>query len=166
MRRTDRGARDGGLRVREIRRPSEPDPADTGVGSRTDEDPSFRPAHRHRAHRRAGLSGCSLIGGSDQEASDQGSPPDEVVLVTHESFTLPKPLLRDFEEQSGYRLEVRSSGDAGALTTKLAVTRDDPTGDVAFGVDNTFASRALEEDVFDDPRRRPAGRGRRLRPGR
>ncbi len=96
-----------------------------------------------------GLPGCSLMGGSAPDASDQGSPPAEVVLVTHESFTLPKPLLRQFEEQSGYRLEVRGSGDAGALTTRLAVTRDDPTGDVAFGVDNTFASRALEEGVFD-----------------
>ena len=95
------------------------------------------------------LAGCTLTGGEEERATEQGPPPDEVVLVTHESFRLPKPLLRQFEEESGLDLEVRASGDAGALTTKLAVTRDDPTGDVAFGVDNTFASRALEEDVFD-----------------
>ena len=29
------------------------------------------------------------------------------------------------------------------------LTQGNPTGDVAFGVDNTFASRALDEDVFD-----------------
>ena len=29
------------------------------------------------------------------------------------------------------------------------MTADNPTGDVAFGVDNTFASRALDEGVFD-----------------
>ncbi len=95
------------------------------------------------------LAGCTLTGGEDQRATEQGATPDEVALVTHESFRLPKRLVRQFEEESGLDLEVRSTGDAGALTTKLAITRDDPTGDVAFGVDNTFASRALEEDVFD-----------------
>jgi thiamine transport system substrate-binding protein len=98
-------------------------------------------------------SGCSLIGtGEGQSASPQpepGSSPGTVVLVTHESFALPRRLLRQFEDESGLDLEVRAAGDAGELTTKLAVTSDHPIGDVAFGVDNTFASRALEEDVFD-----------------
>ena len=98
------------------------------------------------------LSGCSLMSGDpDQHATSTGSgtAPDEVVLVTHDSFHLPGSLRRQFEEESGYDLEVRASGDAGALTTKLAVTSDNPTGDVAFGVDNTFASRALDAGVFD-----------------
>ena len=43
---------------------------------------------------------------------------------------------------------VRASGDAGVLTNKLVLTKDNPLGDVAFGVDNTFASRALDEGVF------------------
>ena len=73
---------------------------------------------------------------------------DEVVLVTHESFVLPKKLIRQFEDESGYDLVVRAAGDAGTLTNKLVLTKDDPTGDVAFGVDNTFASRALDEGVF------------------
>ena len=71
-----------------------------------------------------------------------------VTLVTHQSFDLPKTLVRAFEEESGYQLEVRGASDAGTLTTKLVLTADNPTGDVAFGVDNTFASRALDEDVF------------------
>ena len=72
--------------------------------------------------------------------------------------------MRAFEEESGYNLEVRQSGDAGALTTKLVLTADNPTGDVAFGVDNTFASRALDEDVFAESRRRAAGGRRAVRP--
>lgn len=95
------------------------------------------------------LSACSLTAGEPDPATDaSGEPGGTVVLVTHESFSLPKKLLRSFEEESGYDLEVRAAGDAGTLTTKLAVTADNPTGDVAFGVDNTFASRALEEGVF------------------
>ncbi|NYD43571.1 thiamine ABC transporter substrate-binding protein [Nocardioides panaciterrulae] len=91
-------------------------------------------------------SGCSVIGGDS--ADDSSSSSSKVVLVTHDSFTLPKPLIRKFEQQSGYDLVVKAEGDAGQLTNKLVLTKDDPLGDVAFGVDNTFASRALEAGVF------------------
>lgn len=92
------------------------------------------------------LTACSTIGGDDDGGSEQGS--DQVVLVTHESFVLPKRLQRKFEQETGYDLVVRAAGDAGALTNKLVLTKDKPLGDVAFGVDNTFASRALDEGVF------------------
>ncbi|WP_028643477.1 thiamine ABC transporter substrate-binding protein [Nocardioides sp. URHA0020] len=88
---------------------------------------------------------CSVIGG---DSSSEKPASDRVVLVTHESFALPKELTRKFEKESGYDLVVRASGDAGALTNKLVLTKDDPLGDVSFGVDNTFASRALDEGVF------------------
>ncbi|WP_341926738.1 thiamine ABC transporter substrate-binding protein [Nocardioides psychrotolerans] len=92
---------------------------------------------------------CSLIGTGDDEEQAAAQAGGEVVLVTHESFVLPDEVQAAFEEQSGYELVVRASGDAGSLTNKLVLTQDDPTGDVAFGVDNTFASRALEEGVFE-----------------
>ncbi len=104
-----------------------------------------------------GLTACSLLGEDDPDtdASDDasggaGEPPAEVVLVTHDSFALPKKLIRAFEDESGFELTLRSSGDAGALTNKLVLTQSSPTGDVAFGVDNTFASRALDAGVFAD----------------
>jgi thiamine transport system substrate-binding protein len=109
----------------------------------------------------AALAGCSLVGedaepeATEQGGGDTGGP---VVLVTHESFHLPKKLVRGFEEETGHDLQTRAAGDAGALTTKLVLTADNPTGDVAFGVDNTFASRALDEGVF-------AGSGVALPPG-
>ena len=99
------------------------------------------------------VSACSLTADDPDrpgEARDPaGTTGGEVVLVTHESFNLPKRLLRQFERESGYTLRTMAAGDAGSLTTKLAITSDNPTGDVAFGVDNTFASRALDEGVFD-----------------
>jgi thiamine transport system substrate-binding protein len=61
---------------------------------------------------------------------------------------LPKKLMKQFDRDTGYHLVVRASGDAGTLTNKLVLSQGNPQGDVAFGVDNTFASRALDADVF------------------
>jgi thiamine transport system substrate-binding protein len=91
------------------------------------------------------LTACSAIG---EQSEDRAAASDEVVLVTHDSFVLPRKVVRQFEKESGYDLVVRAAGDGGTLTNKLVLTKDDPTGDVAFGVDNTFASRALDEGVF------------------
>ena len=43
---------------------------------------------------------------------------------------------------------MHAAGDGGTLTNKLVLTQGNPTGDVAFGVDNTFATRALDAGVF------------------
>ena len=101
------------------------------------------------------LSSCSLMGGGEP-ASPQPSAVDggastgggTVVLATHESFNLPKKLVRAFEAETGYALEVRAAGDAGTLATKLSLTADNPIADAAFGIDNTFASRPLGEGAF------------------
>lgn len=104
-----------------------------------------------------GLTSCSLSGSNEDASSadasstassDAAAETGPVVLLTHDSFQLPENLVAEFEQQTGRTLTVRPSGDAGELTTKLALTAGNPDGDVAFGVDTTFASRALEEDVF------------------
>jgi thiamine transport system substrate-binding protein len=94
------------------------------------------------------LSSCTLAAEKSDQRQAGAEPSSTVVLVTHESFSLPKKLTKQFEKDTGLTLEVRPSGDAGALTNKLVLTKENPIGDVAFGVDNTFASRALDEGVF------------------
>ena len=90
-----------------------------------------------------------------------------VVLVTHESFVLSKELQKQFEDESGYDLVVKASGDAGALTNKLVLTKDDPTGDAVFGIDNTFGSpRASTRACWTPYAATLPGRRRRLRPRR
>jgi thiamine transport system substrate-binding protein len=92
---------------------------------------------------------CSLIGeDAGAPKADSTGKITDVVLVTHDSFALPKKLVAQFETDTGYHLIVRASGDAGELTSKLVLTKGSPTGDVAYGVDNTFAGRALSEHVF------------------
>ena len=93
------------------------------------------------------LTSCSLVGGDDDTGDDTGAN-DRVVLVTHESFVMSDELIAQFEDESGYDLQIKASGDAGALTNKLVLTKDSPTGDVVFGIDNTFGSRAIDEAVL------------------
>ncbi len=95
------------------------------------------------------LASCSLAN-EESKDDDEAEPGSTVVLVTHDSFNLPKKLVKKFEQESGLNLELRASGDGGELTNKLVLSQDNPIGDVAYGVDNTFASRALDNDVFDD----------------
>ena len=110
---------------------------------------------------------CSL-GTEDDGATDDASSEEcgEVVLVTHDSFDLPKKVVRDFEDESGCTLTHSPAGDGGELTSKLTVTQGDPIGDVAFGIDNTFAGAALEEGVFAPyDAELPAGADQYLLPG-
>ncbi|GAB3284481.1 thiamine ABC transporter substrate-binding protein [Parasphingorhabdus pacifica] len=112
-------------------------------------------------------SGCSLIGTSAEP------PPGTrtVTLVAHDSFAVDEQVLADFERKNGIHVEIRHSGDAGELTNKLVLSKGDPIGDVAYGVDSTFASRALGEGVFAQhdavnadrgPERHALGAGDRL----
>lgn len=91
--------------------------------------------------------GCSLLGSEDDGSG--GAADTAVTLVTHESFAIPEDLVAQFEEETGFSLEISKLADAGALTNQLVLTRENPVGDVVFGIDNTFATRAVDEDVFD-----------------
>jgi thiamine transport system substrate-binding protein len=73
-----------------------------------------------------------------------------LVLVTHDSFALSEGTLAAFTEQTGITVEVQSAGDAGELVNKLVLTKDSPLGDVVFGIDNTFASRAVSNGVLEN----------------
>ncbi|WP_024874890.1 thiamine ABC transporter substrate-binding protein [Saccharomonospora piscinae] len=99
--------------------------------------------------------GCTVIGAEDE--AEQG--PVTVTLVTHQSWSVPPEVLDAFEQRAGLRVEVRKEGDAGELTNKLVLTKDNPIADVAFGIDSTFASRALDEDVFEPYTSPEADRG-------
>jgi thiamine transport system substrate-binding protein len=71
-----------------------------------------------------------------------------VILVTHDSFAVTEDVIAAFEAESGLRVEILRVGDAGLMVNQAVLTRGNPLGDVMFGVDNTFLTRALENDVF------------------
>jgi thiamine transport system substrate-binding protein len=91
------------------------------------------------------VAGCSLSGGG---SSAPAAGDHVVTLVTHDSFVAKQETLDAFKASSGITIKQVANGDAGALTNKLVLTKSNPIGDIAFGVDSTFASRALSEGVF------------------
>jgi len=82
-------------------------------------------------------------------AASAAPEPTTITLVTHDSFAVSKSVLRAFEKDTGITVKVLQSGDAGAALNQVILTKSNPIGDVFFGVDNTFLSRALDAGVFE-----------------
>jgi thiamine transport system substrate-binding protein len=93
-----------------------------------------------------GLVTLSACGSSDSGGESGGSK--TVTLVSHDSFAASKDVLQAFEEESGYKIRILKDGDAGQAVNKAILTKDNPQGDVFFGVDNTLLSRALDNGLF------------------
>jgi thiamine transport system substrate-binding protein len=75
--------------------------------------------------------------------------PDELRVMVHSSFSLPKPLLAQFETQSKVKLSIIKGGDAGEMLNKLILTRAQPVADVVFGIDNALVLKAQAAQVIE-----------------
>jgi thiamine transport system substrate-binding protein len=80
--------------------------------------------------------------------------PTELRLMTHDSFAASEEVIAEFERQYNVKLVILPSGDTGAMLSQAILTKNAPLADVLYGVDNTFLSRALKEDLFE-PYRSP-----------
>ena len=74
---------------------------------------------------------------------------EELRVMVHKSFALPKPLLAQFEAESGVKLSLIQAGDAGEMLNKLILTRAHPIADVVFGIDNALLAKAQAAGVLD-----------------
>jgi thiamine transport system substrate-binding protein len=80
---------------------------------------------------------------------------ETVTLVTYDSFPAPDPenplyqAFADFTAETGIEVEVLVAGDTGTMLSKAELTAGNPEGDVMWGIDNTFLSRAVAAGVFE-----------------
>lgn len=74
---------------------------------------------------------------------------DELRVMVHSSFSVPKPLLAQFEKEAGIKLAIIKGGDAGEMLNKLILTKAHPVADVVFGIDNTLQAKAQAAGVLD-----------------
>lgn len=81
--------------------------------------------------------------------SAHGVAAQELRVLVHGSFALPKPLLAQFESQSGIKLGIIKGGDAGEMLNKLILTRAQPIADLVFGIDNLLVGKAEAAKVLD-----------------
>ncbi len=73
---------------------------------------------------------------------------NSLILVTHDSFSVSEEALALFEEETGITIQILTLGDTGQLVNQSILSKKNPLGDVLFGVDNTFLSRALDAEIF------------------
>ena len=72
----------------------------------------------------------------------------EIILMAHDSFSVSKAVVAEFETRHRVRLRFLKAGDTGAMLNQAILSKNNPMADVLFGVDNTFLSRALAADMF------------------
>ena len=94
------------------------------------------------------LGGCSSE--LDTPAPTQTTSEMAVIKVmTHDSFSISEDVLNEFEEQNFIKVQFIKGGDTGTALNKAILSKNNPLADVFYGVDNTFLSRALNEDIFE-----------------
>ena len=92
------------------------------------------------------LAGSSLLLAGCAPADEAAT---KVTLVAHDSFAISDESITEFQEASGFELEIIRAGDAGSLTNRLVLTKDSPIADVVFGIDNTFRGIADENGIIE-----------------
>ncbi len=98
------------------------------------------------------LSSCTS---STAAPSSTNSTPQTLIVMTHDSFAASQAVITAFETANNAKVQFLASGDAGTALNKAILAKNNPFADVFYGVDNTFLSRALSEDIFiayDSPR--------------
>lgn len=86
-----------------------------------------------------------------QPTNDPGSP-KSLTIITHDSFSVSKELVAQFETENDVQLLFIQGGDTGSALNRLILTSvnsQTPEADVFYGLDNTFLSRALEQNLFE-----------------
>jgi len=94
------------------------------------------------------LIATTLLAASCSPSATQEDAPESIVLLTHDSFALSDDVLETFTEQTGVKVVVTTAGDAGTMLNQAILTKDNPIADVIFGVDNSFISRAIDNELF------------------
>ena len=91
----------------------------------------------------------ALFACGSSESPTKETDESTVTLITHDSFAVSENLFDKFTSDTGISVEQLSLGDTGQLVSTAILTKKNPVGDVIFGIDNTFLSRALNAGIID-----------------
>ncbi len=93
----------------------------------------------------------------DPVATDEPTQSTDVTetltLVAYESFPTEDTPINDqlaaFTADTGIGVEILIAGDTGTMLSKAELTAGNPEGDVMWGIDNTFLTRAIDSGIFE-----------------
>ena len=95
------------------------------------------------------LAVAAACGDDDTSEGSTGDRDVTIRLLTHDSFAVSDEVLDAFTERTGIHVELLQGGDAGTVVNQAILGKGNPQADVLFGIDSTFLTRALEEDLFE-----------------
>jgi thiamine transport system substrate-binding protein len=86
-------------------------------------------------------------------AAASGDERDAITLIAYESFPTEGTPLNEtidaWSAETGIDVDIVVAGDAGTMVSKAVLTAGNPEGDVMYGVDNSFLSRVVSDEVFE-----------------
>jgi thiamine transport system substrate-binding protein len=83
------------------------------------------------------------------QGEEQTEIPETLTLMSHDSFVESAgDTFEAFTTKTDIDVELIPAGDAGSLVNQAILSKDNPLADVLFGVDDTFLSRAVDEEIF------------------
>lgn len=91
----------------------------------------------------------AACGGNQTTPSPTPAQPRTLTVMTHDSFAVSDEVVASFEAENQAKIQFLKAGDTGTALNKAILSKDRPLADVFYGVDNTFLSRALNEDIFE-----------------
>ncbi len=74
----------------------------------------------------------------------------ELTVAVHDSIVISDEQLAEFKKETGITVKLVKAGDAGAMTNKLILTKDQPVADMFYGIDNTFIGAAATAGIIGD----------------
>ena len=74
--------------------------------------------------------------------------PGTLVVLTNDSFDIGKEIIAQFEKDNNASVTIQKAGSSGQVLNRAILEKGNPSGDLLYGVDNTFLSRALREEIF------------------
>ncbi|MDO9546362.1 MAG: thiamine ABC transporter substrate-binding protein [Pelolinea sp.] len=75
--------------------------------------------------------------------------PNNLIVMTHDSFAISEAIITAFEEENNIKVVFLPSGDAGSILNRAILSKNAPVADILYGIDNTYLSRAIDENLFE-----------------
>jgi len=73
----------------------------------------------------------------------------ELVIMTHDSFAISEEVITEFEVANEANVVIQPAGDAGQALVRAILEKGNPSADLLYGIDNTYLSRALDQEIFE-----------------